>query len=153
MFSLLKSFACQTSRLLPSCKSYYMVVDYTPVGTMRVTFVETATFTKRVVSLELEDSLRTLQDELLRNPEAGAVDPGTGGLRKARMPDPRRGKGKRSGARVHYLWLPRKALVYLLYVYIKDEEATLTSDQKKQLRSVVMAIKRAHGLAEQEGEK
>src|SRR5437667_10691403 len=58
-------------------------------------FVETSVFTKRLARLGLEDALRGLQLELLENPTAGDLDPGTGGLRKVRMADPTRGKGKR----------------------------------------------------------
>jgi hypothetical protein len=65
-----------------------------------LTFIETGVFTRRVQALGLEASLQRLQAELLANPEAGDVEPGTGGLRKIRMADPSRGKGKRSGARV-----------------------------------------------------
>jgi len=105
-------------------------------------FVETNVFTRRVVALGLEEPLRELQLHLLHDPEAGALDPGTGGLRKIRIGDPGRGKGKRSGARVHYLWLPAPSLVYLLYVYSKDEADSLTAKQKHQLRTVVDAIRR-----------
>ena len=106
-----------------------------------LTFVETIVFTKRIVALGLEEALRVLQSELLRNPTAGRLDPGTGGLRKVRIPDPNRGKGKRGGARVHYLLLSHKSVIYLLYVYGKDERDTLTDDQKKELRAVVTQIK------------
>lgn len=44
-----------------------------------LTFVETTMFTKRIVALGLEDSLQMLQQELLADPEAGDVEPGTGG--------------------------------------------------------------------------
>lgn len=88
--------------------------------------------------------MRTLQLALLENPEAGDVEPGTGGLRKVRLADPTRGKGKRGGARAHYLWLPDKARIYLMFVYGKNESSGLTADQKKQLRSVVVQIKRSN---------
>jgi hypothetical protein len=104
--------------------------------------VETSAFTKRVVALGLEESLRALQVRLSENPEVGATDPGTGGLRKVRIADPRRGKGKRSGARVHYLWISGPSVIYLLSVYSKDELDTLTAEQKRRLRGVVDAIKR-----------
>ena len=39
-----------------------------------------------------------LQLALMKNPEAGEVIEGTGGLRKMRFADKRRGKGKRGGA-------------------------------------------------------
>lgn len=109
-----------------------------------LTFVETTVFTKRITALELEESLRTLQLALLENPVAGDVEPGTGGLRKVRLADPTRGKGKRSGARVHYLWLPDRARIYLLFVYGKNESSGLTAEQKKQLRAVVVQIKRSN---------
>ena len=72
-----------------------------------------------------------LQLELLDNPEAGDVEPGTTGLRKIRLGDPTRGKGKRGGARVHYLWLPHRGRIYLMFVYGKNEASTLTAALKK----------------------
>ncbi len=107
-----------------------------------ITFVESAIFTQRVVRLGLEEALRRLQLELAANPTAGRVDPGTGGLRKVRLADPARGRGKRGGARAHYLWVPGRQLVYLLFVYAKDETDTLSPDQEKALAGVVHAIKR-----------
>jgi len=116
---------------------YYSVTQSQP----SLAFVETSVFTRRIVSLGLEGPLRELHLLLLRDPEAGALDPGTGGLRKVRIADPGRGKGKRSGARVHYLWVPAASLIYLIYVYSKDEADSLSPAQKKQLRMVVEAIK------------
>jgi hypothetical protein len=101
-----------------SCPIYYVVVYYTvPERRPAIAFVETALFTRRVVALGLEEPLRNLQVLLTESPEAGALDPGTGGLRKVRMADPGRGKGKRGSARVHYLWLPGAGVVYMLSVY------------------------------------
>ena len=62
-----------------------------------LTFIETGVFTRRVQALGLEASLRRLQAELLANPEAGDVEPGTGGLRKIRIADPSRGKANAPG--------------------------------------------------------
>ena len=69
------------------------------------------------------------------------MDPGTGGLRKIRLGDPTRGKGKRGGARAHYLWLRHRSVIYLLYVYSKNEASRLTAEQKRQLREIVTLIK------------
>jgi hypothetical protein len=41
----------------------------------------------------------------MENPEMGDVMPGTGGFRKVRWEDARRGKGKRGGLRVMYYYL------------------------------------------------
>lgn len=49
-----------------------------------------------------DEAYLAFQDELKKNPEAGDVIQGTGGLRKLRFGDPRRGKGKRGGLRVIY---------------------------------------------------
>ena len=106
-----------------------------------LTFVETTVFTRRISALGLEDSLRGLQLELLEHPEAGDVEPATAGLRKVRLGNPTRGKGKRGGARVHYLWLRDRGRIYLMYVYGKNEASGLTPEQKKQLREIVLQIK------------
>jgi len=107
--------------------------------------VETVVFTMRIARLGLESALRALQMELEENPEAGDLDPGTGGLRKWRMPDPGRQKGKRGGARVHYLWLRHRETVYLVFVYGKGEVGTLTDEQKRPLRRIVADIKKERG--------
>ena len=93
----------------------------------------------------LEAAVRELQAVLLVMPDAGDLDPGTGGLRKIRMADPSRGKGKRSGARVHYLWLPHVSRIYLLFVYGKDEASSLSPAQKQALAMITRAIKTAVG--------
>jgi hypothetical protein len=108
---------------------------------VQLAFVETTAFTRRVIAQGLDEDLRELQEELLRNPEKGALDPGTGGLRKVRMRLRSMGKGKSGGARVHYLYLPADRIVYLIFLYSKDEQATLTPNQKKQLRLVAEAFK------------
>lgn len=71
---------------------------------MQATFVELPPFL-RVRADYLDDyAYRALQNELMDYPEAGDVIKGTGGLRKLRQPDARRGKGKRGGLRVIFYW-------------------------------------------------
>jgi hypothetical protein len=52
---------------------------------VKLLFVETTQFTRRITKEGLEDDLRGLQQELLAHPEKGALERGTGGLRKVRM--------------------------------------------------------------------
>ena len=106
-------------------------------------FVETTVFTRRVQQHQLEEPLRVLQLSLVENPDAGDLDANTGGLRKIRMPDPLRGKGKRGGVRVHYLWIPLRRRVYFLYLYLKGDQDSLTNDQKAVLKEVVRQIRQA----------
>jgi hypothetical protein len=100
---------------------------------MRWMFVEIVEFTRRVVRLGLEEDLRKLQNLLEANPYAGDLDPGTCGLRKVRMTDSGHGRGKRGGARVHYLLVPSRETIYLVNVYPKGEQVLLTPDQKRVL--------------------
>lgn len=66
---------------------------------------------------------------------------GTGGLRKLRMADAGRGKGKRGGLRVIYLDLPDAERTYLLALYDKGEKADISADEKKGLRELVKILK------------
>ena len=62
---------------------------------------------------------------------------GTGGLRKLRRPDPRRGKGKRGGLRVIYYWCVQVAQFWLFTVYDKDQADDLTPAQRKALKRLL----------------
>jgi hypothetical protein len=86
-----------------------------------------------------DDAFRELQNLLMMHPEAGTVIPGTGGLRKLRFTDPRRGKGKRGGLRVIYYWCNSGLQFWLFTVYDKDEIAELIPRQCKALKAMVKA--------------
>ncbi|HEX2077780.1 MAG TPA: hypothetical protein VHG08_08730 [Longimicrobium sp.] len=102
--------------------------------------MEIVEFTRRVVRLGLEEDLRQLQIQLEQNPGAGDLDPGTGGLRKIRMTDSPRGRGKRGGVRVHYFFAPSREVIYLIHLYPKGEQDTLTPDQKRMLARLVSIV-------------
>jgi hypothetical protein len=110
---------------------------------MRKTFIETSGFTDWVKAHLSDLGLADLQQELLNDPDTGAVIPGCGGLRKMRVADPKRGKGKRGGARVIYLHVTGADVIYLMDVYGKDEREDLTADQKKILKRLADEYKRA----------
>jgi len=112
---------------------------------MRLLFVETTVFTRRIAALALEMDLARLQAELLARPDAGATDAGTGGLRKIRIGDGARRQGKRGGARVHYLWLPAREVIYFVFVYAKHVRDQLSAHQKRQVKAVVEQIKQEWG--------
>ncbi len=63
-----------------------------------VCFVEREAFTAELLRVANDDALRQFEDELAAHPEAGDLIRHSGGLRKARMKLP--GRGKSSGARV-----------------------------------------------------
>jgi hypothetical protein len=71
------------------------------------------------------------------NPEAGALIPGTGGLRKLCFADERRQKGKRGGLRVIYYWWDRGSQFWLFTIYDKDELSDLTKAQREVLKQMI----------------
>ena len=62
--------------------------------------------------------------------------PGSGGLRKVRFVDERRGKGKRGGLRVIYYWWDAGSQFWLFTIYDKDEMSNLTKGQRETLRQM-----------------
>lgn len=107
-----------------------------------VAFIETKIFSKRATRLMDDEGLAGLQTELARNPERAPVIEGAGGLRKARWS--LKGRGKSGGIRIIYLYLKVQSIIYLVFVFAKDESADLTPDQKRQLRMIVEAIKQEY---------
>lgn len=77
--------------------------------------------------------------ELAANPEVGDLIQHSGGLRKARMKLP--GRGKSSGARVIYLWLPVTRRFILFMLYTKSKQSNIPPAVLKQLRIIVETIK------------
>ena len=100
-------------------------------------FVETTAFQKKIDALLEPDEFKDFQNELIDNPEKGAIIPGTGGVRKVRYAHPARGKGRRSGIRVMYYLQTQEDTFYFLLAFGKDEQDDLTPDQKKQLQRYV----------------
>ncbi len=108
---------------------------------MRKTFIESAEFTEWVKSYLGDAGLAAMQRDLLADPALGDVMPGCGGLRKLRIGDPRRGKGKRGGARVIYLHIEEADVIHLITVYGKDQKDDLSAGDKRLYRQFVQVLK------------
>ena len=52
-----------------------------------------------------------------------------------------RGKGKRGGARILYVDVEIKELIYLINVYSKDEKDDLSEEEKKAFKAVIKFLK------------
>ena len=106
---------------------------------MEAVFVELPAFERHRADYLDDAALRGLQLALMDDPEAGDVIQGTGGLRKLRFADARRGKGKRGGLRVIYYWWIAGRQFWLYTLYDKDEMADLTQQQRKALKAMLKA--------------
>jgi mRNA-degrading endonuclease RelE of RelBE toxin-antitoxin system len=106
---------------------------------VKAVFVELPAFERRRADYLDDDAFRRLEDLLMKHPEAGVPMPDTGGLRKLRFADARRGKGKRGGLRVIYYWWDAGFQFWLFTLYDKDEMADLTPPQRKALKALIKA--------------
>ena len=110
---------------------------------MSKSFIESSEFTRWVEEYLTDEDLAAIQQVLSADPEKGAVMPGCGGLRKLRISDPRRGKGKRGGARVIYLHVAEADVIFLMDLYGKGEQEDLTASQKRILKGIADDYKAA----------
>lgn len=106
---------------------------------MQRTFIEVPIFSRRWKEIGLGDEeLRKLQLLLLRNPEAGPVIEGTGGIRKVRFPA--RNREKSNSIRVCYIDMAEYGIIYLITAYQKNAQANLTDAEKNELKRLVKLL-------------
>jgi hypothetical protein len=113
---------------------------------MHAVFLELSPFARHRERYLDDRAFRLLQEWLMRAPELGAVMQGTGGLRKLRIGDSQRGKGKRGGLRVIYFHWPAGSQFWLFAVYDKSEMDDLTPEQKTVFRKALKAELLARGI-------
>ncbi len=106
---------------------------------MKAVFVELPAFSRHRATYLDDAAFVRLQLEMMKAPHSGDVIQGSGGLRKLRVADPRRGRGKRGGLRLIYFWWEAGAQFWLFTIYDKDEADDLTAEQRKALRAMVKA--------------
>jgi len=99
------------------------------------TVVETETFVQYTDGMWRENEREALISWLARNPLAGDVIPGSGGLRKLRWS--RNSLGKRGGARVIYYNVLEDGRVWLLIAYTKSKFDYLPNAFLRTLREEV----------------
>jgi hypothetical protein len=97
-----------------------------------VSVVETPEFLAAAQRIMDEDERGFLVDYLARNPSAGDIIPGTGGVRKLRWG--LEGRGKRGGARVVYYYHSDTMPIFALTVYVKNERADLSQSDRNDFR-------------------
>jgi hypothetical protein len=105
------------------------VFDHRP---LYLEFVYTEAFVASAERLLGETDFQALEERLIDNPRVGVVERGTGGVRKLRVASS--GRGRSGGARVIYLFVASRGRAYLLFVYPKNQKASLTSAERNQLK-------------------
>jgi hypothetical protein len=113
------------------------VVDNEP----EITVLQLPKFMAEATELIGTDGIEELAVYMIDHPDAGDVIPGSGGIRKLRWAA--KGKGKRGGARIIYLYVVVAARIYLMRCYAKNVKPDLTADEKKQLRQIAAHLKGA----------
>lgn len=95
-------------------------------------FIESSAFDRvRPYYLD-DDGYGELQQFMMRNPEAGAVVPGSGGVRKLRWG--REGGGKRGGLRVIYYVRYEPNEFWMLTLYAKAKQENVPARILKRLK-------------------
>lgn len=113
---------------------------------MKREIIQTTFFVKTVEQLIKKGLLSqadfdALKRELVENPKIGKVISGTGGIRKTRLKS--RSGGKSGGFRVCYFDLEIKAVLYLIFIYAKNEQEDISPEDKKILTNLVKMLKEA----------
>lgn len=98
-------------------------------------FIESSLFTQQLPGYLSDDSYAELQAFLCRQPDAGNLIRGSGGLRKLRWRAS--GRGKWGGLRMIYYWRVDRDRIYCLTLYAKNEMADLSALEIRVLRDLV----------------
>jgi len=99
-------------------------------------FFSTSEFDKQweAMGLDMEDR-RRLENEIVNNPQIGAVVTGTGGLRKTRFAS--ENSGKSGGVRALYVDYVVYERVYLITAYPKNSKDDISQAEKKLFKKII----------------
>jgi hypothetical protein len=114
---------------------------------LKAVFVELPAFERRRAEYLDDAGFSRLQAAQMKSPTAGELIRGTGGIRKLRFDDSRRGKGKRGGLRIIYYWWEGGTQFWLFTVYDKDEATDLTEEQRRMFKAMVKTELKARKTA------
>lgn len=112
---------------------------------MKRHLIQTKDFEEAIDSLIAKRKLKKedfedFKKSLAENPEQGDVISGTGGIRKTRLKSAT--KGKSGGFRVCYLHIEDRLILFLLFIYAKNEQENLSQGEKAELKQLADAIKK-----------
>ena len=103
-----------------------------------VTVVETPEFIARTKRLMTDEDREELIGHLARNPTAGDLVPGAGGIRKIRWR--LLGRGKRGGARIIYFFHNANVPLFVLTAFAKSERVDLSQKDRNDFQRLTKLL-------------
>jgi mRNA-degrading endonuclease RelE of RelBE toxin-antitoxin system len=88
-----------------------------------------------VVDYLSDEEYGALQESLMRDPDAGRIIPGSGGIRKIRWAA--QGRGKRGGYRIIYYVRRTRGVIWMLTMYPKNVAENIPTHVLRQIRKEV----------------
>ena len=82
-----------------------------------------------------DEEYSSLQNALIKDPEAGDLIPGSGGIRKLRWGVA--GRGKRGGIRVIYYARVRRGQIWMLTLYAKNVVDNISASVLRQIKEEI----------------
>lgn len=98
-------------------------------------FIETKLFSRLVAEYISDEEYSNLQNALIKDPEAGDLIRGSGGVRKLRWGVA--GRGKRGGIRVIYYARPRQGQIWMLTLYAKNVMESISANVLRQIKEEI----------------
>jgi hypothetical protein len=98
-------------------------------------FIETKLFSRLVADYLNEEDYAQLQNALIKDPKAGDLIPGSGGVRKLRWRVA--GRGKRGGIRVIYYARLRQGQIWMLTLYAKNVMENISAKVLRQIKEEI----------------
>jgi hypothetical protein len=98
-------------------------------------FIETKLFSRLVADHLTDEEYSKLQNALIKDPEAGDLIPGSGGIRKLRWRVT--GRGKRGGIRVIYYARFRQGQIWMLTLYAKNVVENISANVLRQIKEEI----------------
>jgi hypothetical protein len=102
------------------------------------TVIETPVYSRKAEALLSDSEREDFAVFISRNPTAGSVVRGSGGVRKVRKVRwARTGSGKSGGVRVIYYNMLEEEEVWLLTLYAKNEKSTIPGHELKLIKEAI----------------
>lgn len=105
--------------------------------------VETPQYLKEADRCMDTKSQKEFIDYIAKNPTAGDLIVGTGGVRKIRWTGDSN-QGKRGGVRVIYYYYNNTMPIFLFTVYAKNEKDNLSKTERNELRTITKEIVKSY---------